>query len=411
MPAQTVLPLLREHAIYDFQGGPDGASPQGTLIADSSGALYGTTTYGGVYGCTFNAGCGTVFKLTSHGRSYKNTVLYAFKSSGGDGQGPASGVIADNSGALYGTTEYGGSSGDGIVFKLTPAGSSYTESILHSFVGGQDGNGPIGGLTMDSNGDLFGTTLLGGGAGGSQCQTGAGCGILFELKRSGSNYTEQIVHSFTGGNDGATPGSPPIFVGRDLYGSTATGGGNSSCGGAPINRGCGTVYELRPRGTGYELRIVYRFAGEPNDSANAFAGLTLGRDRTLYGIGQYGGTNNVGAVFALSRSGKRYSERLLHSFAGNADGSYPLCALAFGRDETLYGTTQYGGLPGNDGTVFKLKAASGSERVLFSFQNGASGAYPLAGVLIGADGALYGTATYGGTSSLHAGLVFRMAAP
>lgn len=154
----------REHVIYDFQGGSDGASPQGTLIADASGALYGTTEYGG--------------------------------------------------------------SGGGTVFRLMPAGSSYTETILHVFTGSTDGTGPFGGLTMDAVGDLFGATLLGGG--GSQCNTSEGCGIVFELKRAGSSYAERILHRFTGGRDGATPGSPPIFVGKNLYGTPATGGARST---------------------------------------------------------------------------------------------------------------------------------------------------------------------------------------
>lgn len=401
--AAQAVQSLRERTIYDFKGGSDGASPQGTMIAGSSGALYGTTTYGGITGCTFDAGCGTVFKLTPNGRTYTNTVLYAFKGNS-DGDGPASGVIADASGALYGTTEYGGTSGDGIVFKLTPAGSSYTETILHTFTG-PDGNAPIGGLAMDASGDLFGTTLVGGSSGGSQCQTGEGCGVIFELKRSGSDYNEQTIHEFTGGRDGATPGSPPIFVGRNLYGTSSTGGGNPRCGGAPINTGCGTIYELTARGSGYHFRVVYRFTGTPNDSANAFAGLTLGRHHTLFGIGQYGGANNEGAAFVLNRSGRRYSEKLLHSFGGSGDGSYPLAALTFANG-LLYGAAQYGGAS-NDGALFKLKP-SGAETVLYSFANGVSGAYPLGGTVVGANGKLYGTASYGGTPSVNAGLAFRL---
>jgi uncharacterized repeat protein (TIGR03803 family) len=395
--------LAREHVIYNFQGGSGGAGPEGTLIADRSGALYGTTAYGGIYGCTFNAGCGTVFKLTPSAHSYSHSVLYEFLG-GTDGDGPGSGVVADKSGALYGTTEYGGPAGDGSVFKLTRSGSSYTETVLHSFAGGDDGNAPLAGLTIDASGNLYGATLLGGG--GSQCTTGAGCGVIFELRRSGSTYSERVLHTFTGGSDGATPGSPPIFVGRDLYGTAATGGGNPSCGGAPINPGCGTVFELVRRGRAFTFKVLYRFAGAPSDAANAFAGLAIGTGGALYGAGQYGGSQNEGAVFALSRTGRKYSETLLHSFTGGHDGSYPLAALAVGGDGALYGTTQYGGTA-NAGTVFEV-TSSGSERVLFAFPNGTGGGYPLGGVLVGSRGGLWGTAEYGGKSSLAAGIAFKL---
>jgi uncharacterized repeat protein (TIGR03803 family) len=410
-PLEAAAPLAEraagETVLYNFQGGADGADPEGTLIADASGALYGTTTYGGVYGCAFNAGCGTVFKLTPHGGTYSHSVLYAF-AGGSDGDGPGSGVVADSHGHLYGTTEYGGAHGDGIVFKLTPSGSSYSETVLYSFAGGADGDAPLAGLTIDSAGDLFGATLLGGGY-SAKCTTGSGCGTIFELKRSGAAYAERILVRFGGGRDGATPGSPPLIAGKDLYGTTATGGGTPTCGSAPINTGCGTIYELRPSGSTYALHTLYRFAGAPHDAANSFAGLTLAKDGTFYGLGQYGGVENAGAIFALRFSKKGMSERLLHSLGRGTDGSYPVATLALGRDGALYGTSEYGGGSNDDGAVFDLQPPR-TEQVLFEFPGGTGGAYPIGGILVGST-ALYGTATYGGTASSAAGIIFALSHP
>lgn len=406
-PVSLAARAANETVLYSFQGGGDGAEPEGTLIADAGGALYGTTTYGGIYGCSFNAGCGTVFKLTPQDSSYSHRVLYAFLG-GSDGDGPGSGVIADSKGALYGTTEYGGTTGDGTVFKLTPSGSSYTERILYSFAGGEDGNAPLAGLTIDSSGDLFGATLLGGGT-TAKCTTGEGCGTIFELTRSGARYAEHILFRFSGGRDGATPGSPPIIVGNDLYGTAATGGGNPSCGGAPINTGCGTIYELEPRGSTYKLHAIYAFAGPPHDAANPFAGLTLGKDGLFYGLGQYGGANNSGAIFALRLSRKGPSEHLVHSFDKTGDGSYPVFSLAAGRFGALYGTSEYGGGSNDDGTVFDLEPPR-TEQVLFAFPSGSGGAYPVGGVLV-LGNFLYGTATYGGSGSSGAGIVFQLPHP
>jgi uncharacterized repeat protein (TIGR03803 family) len=406
-PASLGARAAGETVLYDFQGGADGASPEGTLIADANGALYGTTTYGGVYGCAFDAGCGTVFKLTPQGSTYAHSVLYSFLG-GTDGDGPGSGVIADSQGTLYGTTEYGGASGDGTVFKLTPSGSSYSETVLYSFTGDLDGEAPLAGLTIDSAGDLFGATLLGGGY-SAKCHTGSGCGTIFELKRSGAAYAERILVRFHGGSDGGTPGSPPLIVGKNLYGTAATGGGAPTCGGAPINTGCGTIYELEPSGSTYALHTLYKFAGSPHDAANPFAGLTLAKDGSLYGLGQYGGLENAGAIFALRFSRKGMSEHLLHSLGKGGEGSYPVATLALGRFGALYGTSEYSGGSLDEGAVFDLQPPR-AEQLLFDFPGGAGGAYPIGGVLVGSN-ALYGTATYGGTSSSAAGIVFALPHP
>jgi len=394
----STLPLASEQVLYNFKAGNDGGSPQGTLIADRSGALYGTTTFGGGTGCF--GGCGTVFKLAKSGSTYTESILYRF-TGGTDGDGPGSGVIADASGALYGTTEYGGdSAGDGIVFKLTPSGSDYVESVLYRFKGGMDGNGPLAGLTMDRAGNLYGATLLGGNS--SACGSG-GCGTIFELRRSASVYTERVLYRFQSGSDGATPGSPPTFIGRDMYGTAATGGGNPHCGAAPINPGCGTVYKLTRSGKRWKFSAIYAFKGTPSDAANPFAGLVAGSNGALYGVGQYGGSANQGAAYELQPASA--SEHMLHSFTGGSDGSYPTPTLAVSHAGTLYGTSEYGGGAANAGVVFSM-SPSGSERVLLAFGSSAGGEYPVGGILVSTKGALFGTATYGGSAS--AGVVFRL---
>lgn len=396
-----------ERLLYSFRAGTDGGTPAGTLVADASGALYGTTAFGGGGSCF--GGCGTVFKLSPSGSGYAETIIYGFRGSGaGDGSGPQNGVVLDARGDVFGTTEYGGASGNGTVFELSPVGSSYVETVIYAFAGGSDGSAPLAGLTLAPDGTLFGATLLGGG--GSACAS-SGCGTVFALRKHGTGYAERVLHRFTGGTDGATPGSAPILgLGGTLYGTAATGGGNPSCGGAPIHPGCGVIYALQT-GRHSSFRTLYAFLGAPNDAANAFAGLIVGRNATLYGIGQYGGTANSGAAFAFTHDGGRSAERMIHSFTGGNDGSYPLYAPALGPNGELFGTTQYGGGSRNAGIAFELVSRSHGafgERILRRFDSAPRGLYPNSGLLIGAGGALYGVTMIGGTASDGAGTVFEL---
>ena len=170
-----------ETVLYTFKGQPDGALPYAGLILDTAGNLYGTTLQGGNRGCSSNGSCGVIFKLDTSGNE---TLLYAFtgKADGGNPNGP---LVMDATGNLYGTAAWGtlsgGGAGDGVVFKLEPSGK---ETVLYTFTGGVDGGGPDGGLTMDSHGDLYGTTVVGGNlhdcipAGGGP---GYGCGVVFKI--------------------------------------------------------------------------------------------------------------------------------------------------------------------------------------------------------------------------------------
>ncbi len=222
-----------ETVLYAFQAGNDGENPLAGVIAGADGSLYGTTLNGGHGG---NPGWGTVFKLTPNNGGYSETVVYAFRG-GKDGAYPYAGLIADASGSLYGTTGdgggYGPSSGLGTVFKLTPKGKTYAESILYAFRGGTDGAYPSAGLIEDTNGALYGTT----GGGGSA--SGAGYGTVFELTPAKRGYSERVVYVFSGSNGDAPSGGLAADTKGALLGTTYRGGGGCASG-----DGCGTVYRL-----------------------------------------------------------------------------------------------------------------------------------------------------------------------
>jgi uncharacterized repeat protein (TIGR03803 family) len=273
-----------ETVLHSFtDGSSDGFQATSVLIADSNGNLYGTTQLGGA------SNGGVVFKLAPDGTTY--TVLYSFcrLPSCSDGRTPEAGLIADSAGNLYGTTTGGGVStslcaGCGTVFKLSPGG---TETVLHAFTGGSDGGLPMAGLIADSSGNLYGTTAHGG---------AAGQGVVFKLAPGGS---ETVLHSFTG-SDGATlqPGLVADSSGN-LYGMTTQGGAS----------GQGVVFKLAPAGT---FRLLYSFCGlglPCSDGAQPFAGLFADSSGNLYGTTIGGGSGTAcqgspcGVVFKLTGTG------------------------------------------------------------------------------------------------------------
>jgi uncharacterized repeat protein (TIGR03803 family) len=374
--AQTLTTL------HSFAGPPDGASPFDTPIA-VAGNLYGTTFAGGSTVCSSSGGCGTVFKLPPLGIP---TVLYG--PTGINGANPVAGVIADASGNLYGTTEFGGASGNGTVFKVTPSGTT----VLHSF-GGNDGANPVAGLIADAAGNLYGTTEFGGASGN---------GTVFKVTPKGD---ESVLYSFKGGNDGANPFAALIAdAAGNLYGTTFFGGANSN----------GTVFKVTPKG---DETVLYSFAG-PNDGQNPLSGLIADATGNLYGTTDRGGTGTYGTVFKLTPSGDL---TVLHSFTGGKDGAFPgLGSLIADVAGNLYGMTVEGGDGGTPacfaggaigcGTVFKV-TPSGTT-VLHSFTGGSDGGFPhgslIAALITGAAGKLYGTTINGGGLA-NAGTVFEIA--
>ncbi len=355
--AGTVFQITSGGALTTlFSGFPitDGANPAAALVQGSDGNFYGTTQYGGGW----NAG--TVFQMIPGGAF---TTLYAF-TGGSDGASP-SGLIQGADGNFYGTTQDGGN-GAGTVFQLTSGGSLNTLYAFSALSSGSNADGayPSAGVIQGADGNFYGTTD-GGGA--------TGQGTVFQLTTSGTLAT---LYSFTGCNDGGQPFAG-LIQGSDgnFYGTTETGGS-----------GNGTVYQLTTSGS---LATLYAFSGG-NDGSTPNA-LVQGADGNFYGTTQSGGSGN-GTVYQLTTSG---SLATLYAFSGGNDGGYPQSGLIQGADGNFYGTTDAGGAYGA-GTAFQI-TTSGGLTTLYAFTGGNDGAYPLAGLIQGADGSFYGT-TYGQTS-------------
>jgi len=402
---------------FNNESGEDGAVPYAGVIFDGAGNLYGATTSGGAYGG------GTVFQLVPKNDTWTENILYSFCRVNGcpDGGGPYAALIFDEDGNLYGTTSEGGPYNLGAVFRLAPENGTWTETVLHGF-DRKDGAYPAVGLIFDAAGNLYGTTARGG-ASGKTCAEGKGCGTVFELTPGASGaWTETVLHSFNDdGKDGNIPNGLIFDAAGNLYGTTWYGG-RGSCD-DEIGHGCGTVFELTPGASGaWTETILHSF--NRKDGYNPAAALVFDAVGNLYGVTNHGGALGKGTVFQLSRSaGGTWTETLLHSFQNDGkDGFFPYGTLIFDMNGNLYGTTSEGspdgdtcgGLPGC-GTVFQLVySANGKwrEKVLHGF-NGSDGLYPVAGPIFGADGALYGTAAYGGNvkqcSGNGCGTVFRLA--
>ncbi|HEX4080063.1 MAG TPA: choice-of-anchor tandem repeat GloVer-containing protein [Rhizomicrobium sp.] len=364
LPAGLAQAQGSETVLYSFQGGSDGATPYGGLLANKAGNFYGSTYYGGGSGCDNGLGCGTVFELASGG---SETVLHAFAGKPDDGAWPWAGVIADKKGNHFGTTSQGGAKNAGTVFEVAADG---TESTLYTFTGGSDGANPAAALIEDKSGNLYGTTQ-GGGA--------SGWGTVFEVSPAG---TETVLYSFSGGSDGAKPLAGLIIdKAGNLYGTTSMGGAYK----------WGTAFELAPDGT---ETVLYSFIGKA-DGAYPVADLMADKAGNFFGATEEGGAKHLGTVFELAADG---TETVLHSFTyKNDDGIFPWGGLVADKSGNLYGTTRGGGLY-HDGIVFEVTPA-GAEAVLYSFGGGSDGAYPSAGLIMDAAGNLYGTTQMGGTGT------------
>jgi uncharacterized repeat protein (TIGR03803 family) len=308
--------------LYSF-GSADlgGQHPAAGLVQGSDGNFYGTT-----WGADYCSSCGNIFRISPSG-SYTN--LHSFTCTANDGGTPFAALVQGSDGNFYGTTEFGGTNGGGVVFRISPTGS-YTNVYLQ-------GSGPnpgvlIGALVQGGDGNFYGTTWNG----------GIGWGTVFRVSPSGS-YTN--LHSFAGGwAYGNDEGSYPyggLVQGGDgyFYGTTSLGGGN-------INN-AGTVFRISPGGS---YATLYSFTNAPPDGAELKAGLVLGSDGNFYGTTYQGGTNNLGTVFRISPSGQ-YTK--LYDFTpGVGGGLYPQAGLVQGSDGSFYGTTRT--------TVFKLDASLSS---------------------------------------------------
>ena len=386
--------------IHNFMGGADGDEPNYGLTIDAGGNLYGTT-FGG------DSGTGTVYVLSPGSAGWALTPLYVF-TGGSDGAAPYAAVIFGPDGSLYGTTGFGGipnpacttgggKTGCGTVYKLTPSNGSWTESVLYDFSGGTDGASPLGGrLVFDQAGNFYGTTFSGG---GGSCP--GGCGVVYELTPSDGGWTESVLYSFSGGNDGANPWAGVIFdQSGNLYGTTSGGG----------TYGYGTVYELMPSASGWTLKTLYSFQNQ-QDGGQPYAGLIFDQSGNLYGATTEGGTGKGGTVFELTPARGGWNFNTLYGFPGSGGQAAqgPVASLIMDSVGNLYGATAGDGANGF-GSVFKLTPSAGSWTYtsLHDFTSGSDGKLPRSNLVFDRNGNLFGTA-YGGTTGY--GVVFEITFP
>jgi uncharacterized repeat protein (TIGR03803 family) len=364
-------------------------------VIGSGGVLYGTT-----YSCCVSfANQGTAFSLTppaTAGGTWTHATIQEF--TGDNGVFVEGGLVIGSGGVLYGTTHNGGTNGanTGLAFSLTPPaspGGAWTENALYNFGNNNYGFEPKAGMVIGNGGVLYGTA--------SENPT---VFALVPPASPGGAWTDHNVHIFKGyPSDGAVPYGG-VVIGKNgvLYGTTENGGNNCP------NPGCGTVFSVTPSSTtggAWTETVLYNFYNFTGDGANPEAGVVIDDSGVLYGTTFAGGAYNEGTVFSLtppSSPGGAWTETILHNFTGGTDGSKPLASVVIGRHGVLYGTTGAGGTD-TDGVVFSLEPPSSpggswTETVLHSF-TGADGNGPVAPVVIGSGGVLYGTTEYGGTNT------------
>jgi uncharacterized repeat protein (TIGR03803 family) len=298
--------------------------------------------------------------FVNYARASNIQVVYSF--GGGDGEYFDTELVMDKLGNLYGTSVAGGNFQTGNVFQLTPTHNGWTLTVLYNFTGGLDGGQPYKGVTLDSHGDLYGTTVTGGIGG---CE--GGCGVVYKLAHSHGIWSQRVIYSFTGSSDGSGPGSPVVFDKQgNLFGTTPIGGAH----------GLGTIYELRPKRDGtWKLQIVHTFTGGNDGSGGSAGRLLFDNKGNIYGVATSGGAHGSGTAYQLSsfQHGK-WKLKTLYAFKGQPDAGFPYGGLIRDSAGNLYGTTYYDGK--NDiGAIYELSQVGGKwkEKVLHSFAGGADG--------------------------------------
>jgi len=358
----TVFELLKpvppsikwtETVLYNFTGGSDGSQPNGDLIFDSAGNLYGTAWAGGTINDTCGGGCGTVFELSppaTSGNPWTLNVLHSFLG-GSDGSESVSGVVFDQHGNLFGTTAGGGRGGVGTVFTLaapTTAGQPWTETVLYTFYSSQY---PRSTPVFDAKGNLYGTTYTN--------NTSGDYGVAFRLAPpavAGGAWSYKVIHQFGSAPDGQVPGVGLTLYKGLLYGTTYAGG----------LYGNGTVFQLAPSQGGagaWTETTLYNLGTAASDGNTPSSSPLFDNAGNIYVTTGYGGSSTnlcgsagCGTVFKLTppASGGAWTETLLHTFTGGNDGGSPWGGLLLGKNSAVYGTAESGGSGEGSGVVFGI---------------------------------------------------------
>jgi uncharacterized repeat protein (TIGR03803 family) len=302
-----------------------------------------------------------LFSTCNLATAQQESVLYTF-SGGTDGGRPVGSLTSDAAGNLYGTTTSGGQYGGGVVFRLSSSAGAWNYSVLHDFVGGFDGSTPSGRLVFDAAGNLYGTTI----GGGAQA-----CGTVYELSpTAGGSWSETLIYAFNCGSDGGNPQAGVVLdKAGNLYGTNFSGGLPTAC--ISVS-GCGTVFKLQPSGAAWDFVVLHAF--QDSEGGNPEAGVTLDATGNLFGTALGFGAAGWGTVYELSPDvqGEQTLFRLLHTFALLKDGGNPGGGIVFGSDGNAYGSTGTGG--GGDGsgsgTIYQLEPNPGGHwkfRILYTF--------------------------------------------
>jgi uncharacterized repeat protein (TIGR03803 family) len=384
-PTMRHKPGVTFKILYSFDGGTaDGGEPDGQLINDEKGNLYGMLAFG----CAYNQG--GVFKLTKHNGTYSLSLLHSFN--GNDGTSPDFNQLILKNHILYGVTSDGqGTGGQGSIFSMGTDGSNFT--TLYKFSGGNDGGVPYGGLLMDTSGNLYGTTNQG----GTVLTCADGCGTVF--KYSKGTLTTLVNFNL---NNGARPYAGLNMDSHGNLWGTATYGGSY---------GYGVVFELKPAGGGgWKFSVVHNFSG--NRGAYPRSSAVFARGDTLFGTTIGDSSENClgygcGVVYGLAEAGE-HKETIAHRFSGGRDGGNPIGRVEFNKVGHLFGTTfDDGKCSVGCGTVFELKQTGGvwRENVLHSF-DGTDGCQLFSGVVLDKNGNAFGTAAHCGSGGF--GVVYEL---
>jgi uncharacterized repeat protein (TIGR03803 family) len=373
--------------IHSFLGITDGSTPSTSLVFDAAGNLYGATQLGGNGAC--GHGCGTVYELSpATGGGWTESVIYNFQGGGSaDGAYPVGGLTMDAAGNIYGLTTAGGANGCGTVYRLTPGTGGWTESVLYGFCAAGnngDGSSPAGKVIFDSAGTLYGVTALGG---------PHNTGIVYTLTPTTSGmWTQIVLYNFPAG--GGALGNEPAGI---IFDSAGTLWGVTTFGGASGFNGAGVVFQLKNTSGVWTQWLIKAFSINAPDVQTPTGGMIFDASGNLY-MTMSRGAQGGASVFELTPvTGGNYQGHVLHSFQG-PQLIQPYEAMAFDSAGSLYSASSVGGGSCDCGLVYKLTPSGSSWlfNVLLTM-NGTSGNEPIGGVTLDSAGDAFAATQFGGS--------------